>query len=123
MLSREYSFLHVVFYQDMQSLKLRTGQEVVPPSARAELEQVLRFYQALDISMPRADVQKMIKDYPNWQKRLVSFPELGKMEWFVNWDDPEHISQILTDQGKKRQLLSVARRYEELKKNGEMEQR
>lgn len=69
-------------------------------------------YRQLD-TPPREDVLSMISLYSIWKVIPATRDNLQNLVWYLS-DDPHHISQVLSHQGRRRKLEDVAQAYIEL---------
>ncbi len=60
------------------------------------------------------NLERMVRLYPNWKYTEINSQEIGHLTWYFKPEDPDHISQQLTDQGKHRQIEDVAQKYNEI---------
>lgn len=96
------------------AITIGPGQEIfIPEQSLLQPRVVGLAYGRVD-TIPRDDVLRMIELYPKWQKENLDSQTLGLLTWYFN-QDPKHISYQLTNQGRQRDLLHVAKQYETLK--------
>jgi len=72
---------------------------------------VVDFYLKLDKDQgPDQDTVTSIRQYPIWHFKRLSLEELGHLDWHFN-NDKNNISWFLTESGRKRSSLDVAKYY------------
>lgn len=62
------------------------------------------------------DMNRMIPLYPNWKLEHLSPQQISQLTWYLD-KDPNHISQFLTDQGGKRTVAAVARKFQDIERH------
>lgn len=72
---------------------------------------VLSKYKEINSGVVPEYIEKMIMLYPNWRHEILTPREVGRLIWYFDKENPNHISWKLTQGGKNRRVEQVARVY------------
>lgn len=68
---------------------------------------IISVYQGVNGCVPE-NIRRIIMLYPNWRYEILTQAEVGNLIWYFDYKNPNHISWLLTNDGKSRRVKQVA---------------